>query len=131
MNSWFLSKFRRRLRLVRSVLLLLASLFSDWQFVFGDEAAVTAQLTRSSERFATSEAWAARREQLRTEFLKGAKHWPLPARPPVRAIQHSLREYSGYSVENVALETLPGFYCTGNLYRPLGRKDLSPASRSR
>jgi hypothetical protein len=52
--------------------------------------------------------------------------WPLPPRPPVVAIVHSRREYGDYSVENVALETFPGFYCTGNLYRPIGRKDLGP-----
>ena len=39
-------------------------------------------------------------------------------------MRHSLREHDGYSVENVALETLPGFFCTGNLYRPVGRKTL-------
>jgi hypothetical protein len=44
----------------------------------------------------------------------------------VGAIVHSRREYGDYSVENVAIETFPGFYCTGNLYRPSGRKDLSP-----
>ncbi len=42
------------------------------------------------------------------------------------AIINELRTYKDYSVENVALETFPGFYCTGNLYRPVGRKDLGP-----
>ena len=87
---------------------------------------VGAQLLQSRRRYATPEAWEQRRVELRREFLKGAKLWPLPVRPPVGAILHSRRTYDGYSVENVALETLPGFYCTGNLYRPLGRKDLSP-----
>jgi len=92
-----------------------------------DEKAVKEQLERSLATYKTPEAWAKRRADLRREFLAGAKLWPLPERPPVKAIVHSHREYKDYSVENVALETLPGFYCTGNLYRPLGRKDLAPA----
>jgi hypothetical protein len=64
-------------------------------------------------------AWNRRREELRREFLKGAGLWPLPKQGPYRVLRHSLRTYAGYTVENVALETLPGFYCTGNLYRPL------------
>jgi len=91
-----------------------------------DETAVLQQLEQSRAKYTTAEAWAARRQELRTEFLKAAEMWPLPARPPVVAIVHSRREYGDYSVENAALETFPGFYCTGNLYRPLGRKDLSP-----
>lgn len=94
--------------------------------VAADEAAILRQLEESRSKYATAGAWAARRQELRTEFLKGARLWPLPPRPPVAAIVHSRREYGDYSVENVAIETLPGFYCTGNLYRPLGRKGLSP-----
>ena len=51
----------------------------------------------------------------------------MPDRPTVKVIQHGYREYDGYTVDNVALETLPGFYCTGNLYRPRGGKSLQPA----
>lgn len=87
-----------------------------------DQAKVLDQLKRSEQEFSTKQTWAARQAELREQFLRGARLWPLPSRPPVEAIVHSRREFSGYSVENVALETLPGFYCTGNLYRPVGRK---------
>ena len=92
-----------------------------------DQKQVVDQLQESRQKYATAAAWKQRQAQLRREFLIGAKLWPLPDRPAVKSIRHSRREYGDYSVENVALETLPGFYCTGNLYRPLGRKDLGPA----
>ena len=68
-----------------------------------------------------------RRVELRREFLKGAGLWPLPQQGPYSVVRHSLRQHDGYTVENVALETLPGFYCTGNLYRPTSHA----ASRAR
>ena len=33
----------------------------------------------------------------------------------------------GYSVENIAIESFPGFYITGNLYRPLNSEGKFPA----
>jgi len=82
-------------------------------------ALVAKQLERSRNLYGTPEAWQRRRVQLREEFLKGALLWPLPDKAPLRPIIHSRRERDGYSVENIAIESLPGFFCTGNLYRPL------------
>jgi putative membrane-bound dehydrogenase-like protein len=64
----------------------------------------------------------------RQAIFERAGLWPLPeSRPSVRAVVDHPRKHAGYSVENVALETAPGCYCTGNLYRPLMRHDLGPA----
>jgi dienelactone hydrolase len=41
-------------------------------------------------------------------------------------IRHT-RKMNGYIVENIALESFPGFYITGNLYRPLVEKEKYPA----
>ena len=87
---------------------------------------VLKQLQRSRAQNSTLAAWSARREELREEFLKGAGLWPLPEKRPLNIIVHSRREYDGYSVENVALETMPGFFCTGNLYRPLKQDKPGP-----
>jgi 5-enolpyruvylshikimate-3-phosphate synthase len=70
----------------------------------------------------TLEAWRARGEMIRKGILKEAGLTPLPRRTPLKPIIHSRRERDGYSVENVALETVPGFYLTGNLYRPTAAK---------
>lgn len=89
-------------------------------------ALVAKQLEHSRERYGTLEAWEKRRVQLRVEFLKGARLWPLPARTPLNPILHSRREHEGYSVENIAIESMPGFFCTGNLYRPLKQARPGP-----
>jgi hypothetical protein len=84
-----------------------------------DRNTVLRDVARFDAEHRDAAAWNSRRDELRREFLKGAGLWPLPKQGPYRVLRHSLRTYAGYTVENVALETLPGFYCTGNLYRPL------------
>ena len=79
---------------------------------------VLRQLELLAARYETGEDWQERIEQVRRGVMRSMKLAPLPKKTPLRAIIHSRREYDGYSVENVALETFPGFYCTGNLYRP-------------
>jgi putative membrane-bound dehydrogenase-like protein len=87
---------------------------------------VESELAASSERYTTAEAWDARREEIRTRFLFGAGLWPLPALPPPRPLLHGRREHQDYSVEELALETFPGFYLTANLYRPLALEKRAP-----
>lgn len=90
------------------------------QFVF-------AQLEESRARHQTPEEWRGRRARLREEFLRGAQLWPLPARTPLDPIRHSLRRHDGYTVESVAIESMPGFFATGTLYRPSGVVARGPA----
>ncbi|MBE0535278.1 MAG: acetylxylan esterase, partial [Phycisphaerae bacterium] len=52
--------------------------------------------------------------------LKGAALDPLPAKTPLNPIIHTKRDLDGYSVANAAFEALPGYFVTGNLYRPRG-----------
>ena len=47
---------------------------------------------------------------------------PLPERTPLNAKIFGRIENKDYSIEKVYIETLPGFYLSGNLYRPLGRR---------
>jgi len=50
----------------------------------------------------------------------------LPAKPASKPIITNKRVMNGYTIENVAIETLPGLYVCGSLYRPLNVKGKVP-----
>jgi dienelactone hydrolase len=66
-------------------------------------------------------AWDQRAEQLRRQLLVATGLWPMPERTPPRAVVHGKVERDEYTVEKVILESWPGHYVTGNLYRPKGK----------
>ncbi len=72
---------------------------------------------------ASREEWEARRERLRRQVLVAAGLWPLPARTPLEAVVHSPLHRGDYTVEHVYFQSLPGFYVSGNLYRPTAPAD--------
>src|SRR5262245_54821146 len=74
-----------------------------------DRESIVRDVAVAQGKYATVESWLVRRKQLREAFLKGAGLWPLPARTPLNPATHSRRERDGYSVENVTIETFPGF----------------------
>src|SRR5262245_17561223 len=93
----------------------------------GSRELVERQLTASRTLYTTAAHWTTRKTALREGFLKGAGLWPVPEKTPLNPIVHTDRVHDGYTVENVSLETIPGFYLTGNLYRPLPKRRKSPA----
>lgn len=68
--------------------------------------------------FENREAWLKRAAQLRRRILVAAGLSPMPPRTPLNARSWGHLECDGYTVEKVAFESFPGFYVTGNLYRP-------------
>jgi len=81
-------------------------------------AAGKAMLKRFEAQHKTLAQWTALAAHVREHVLKGAKLDKYPEKTPLNPIVHSKREFDGYTVENVALETMPGFFSTGNLYIP-------------
>ncbi|MEZ5401878.1 MAG: hypothetical protein R2729_19545 [Bryobacteraceae bacterium] len=77
--------------------------------------------------YGTLDRWEARKKQLKQQILFAAGLDPMPERGPVRAEVFGKLERDGYTIEKVLLETMPGYYLGGNLYRPRGAKGKSPA----
>lgn len=74
----------------------------------------------------TREAWNIRAQQVRKRLLVSLGLWPTPERTPLEVVVHGRREMDGYTVEKVYFQSMPGFYVTGNLYRPLQQSGKAP-----
>jgi dienelactone hydrolase len=62
--------------------------------------------------------WLGRRAALRRQILVSCGLEPMPQKAPLNPRVYGRLERDGYTIEKVVLETLPGFYLSGNLYRP-------------
>jgi dienelactone hydrolase len=79
-------------------------------------------LDQALARFPDRESWDAYVAHVRQRIQEGAGLSPWPKRTPLNPIIRAERTYDGYSVENVTFESIPGYFVTGNLYRPLNAK---------
>src|SRR5437016_5532950 len=76
---------------------------------------------REFPAISSREQWRGRASEIREHILVSCGLWPMPARAPLNPHIFGKIERDGYSVEKVYIQTMPGFYLAGNLYRPLGR----------
>lgn len=82
------------------------------------EAEGKAALSRFATAYNSLEGWEKRAERIRQGIWQGLNLTGLPEKTPLKPVVRSKRTFDGYTVENVAFESLPGFFVTGNLYRP-------------
>ncbi|WP_246255718.1 alpha/beta hydrolase family protein [Cyclobacterium plantarum] len=68
--------------------------------------------------YTSEKAWDKRAKTIRKQILKGTGLDKMPEKGPMNPIMGEIREYDGYSVRNVAFESLPGVFVTGSLYMP-------------
>lgn len=75
----------------------------------------------------TKEQWERRAAFLRKQILFSAGLLPLPSKSPLNPLVGDLIVHDDHSVQSVLLETYPGFFLGGNLYRPVGKDGKLPA----
>ena len=71
-----------------------------------------------AERYKSREEWSKRAVELREQVLGAAGLLPTPEKRPLNARIFGKIDHGDYTVEKCYFESYPGFYCTGNLYRP-------------
>jgi dienelactone hydrolase len=65
------------------------------------------------------ESWEQRAETIKQGIIEGMQLDKMPEiEGDFNALISNKREMDGYIIENIAIESFPGFYITGNLYRP-------------
>ncbi len=80
----------------------------------------------SLPEFTTLEAWEQRKAFLRNQILVSTGLSPMPEKTPLHAQVFGKIEQKDYTIEKVLIETLPGFYLGGNLYRPRNGRAKHP-----
>ncbi len=83
--------------------------------------------THYAMRDYTRAEWEGHAAFLRKRILFSAGLLPAPEKTPLHPRIGGKTVHEDYSVENVLLETYPGYYLGGNLYRPAGKTGPFPA----
>ncbi|WDF81371.1 acetylxylan esterase [Mucilaginibacter sp. KACC 22773] len=84
------------------------------------------ELDRIASQYHDKASWEQRKALLKPQLYKALGLWPLPAKPASKPIVTPKRIFDGYTVENIAIEILPGLYINGSLYKPSKIKGRIP-----
>ena len=88
------------------------------QGAYFSEEKGAAALEACGKKFNDQRSWEQRAETIRQGIWDGLGLSPDFERTLLNPVIHSKRVMDGYTVENVYFESLPGFFVSGNLYRP-------------
>ncbi|MBC7721773.1 MAG: acetylxylan esterase [Pedobacter sp.] len=77
-----------------------------------------AELDRIAAQYKNLAEWEQRKQLLKPALLQALHLSPLPQAPNSKPIITPKRQFDGYTVENIAIEILPGLYINGSLYKP-------------
>jgi hypothetical protein len=72
------------------------------------------------------DSWDKRKAELSSCFKHSLRLLPPPPKPASAVILTPKRKYDGYTVENFAIETLPGIFVCGSVYKPSKIKNKCP-----
>lgn len=85
-----------------------------------------AELDRIATQYKTVAEWEKRKEGLKSCMLEALQLSHLPLSPGTKPVVTPKRIFNGYSVENIAIEIMPGLWINGSLYKPLKYKGKIP-----
>lgn len=85
-----------------------------------------AELDRIAAQYSNIAQWEKRKELLKPCLLAALRLNKLPASPGHAPIMTSVRKFDGYTVQNIAIEILPGCWINGSLYKPAHYKGKIP-----
>lgn len=71
----------------------------------------------------TPDEWRVRSARLKRQMRVALGIWPEPTRTPLNAVVHGKIDKGDYTIEKVFFESMPGYFVTGNLYRPVAGED--------
>jgi uncharacterized protein len=76
------------------------------------------KLAQVQSRLNSLSEWTQHADSIKQNLRKGMELEALPKRTPLNAKFRNKKTLDGYSVEAVIFESVPGFFVTGNLYKP-------------
>lgn len=85
-----------------------------------------AELDRIAAKYSNLEEWEKRKRDLKPCLLEALQLDHLPASPNTKPIRANARKMDGYTIENLAIEILPGVWVNGTLYKPRRYKGKIP-----
>src|SRR5690606_25471186 len=83
-------------------------------------------LEKMKQSYTAPRQWKSWSKEIKVLLLEGADVEKLPIKTPLSTSMGDVRTYDGYTVQDVALESLGGVYVTGSLYKPVGKNGKGP-----
>jgi sugar phosphate isomerase/epimerase/dienelactone hydrolase len=99
---------------------------SEYEYYRWAPAEGWVELDRIAAQYKTVEEWEKRKAELKPCIKEALQLTHLPALPKSAPIRTAVRKHDGYTVENIAIEILPGVWINGSLYKPAKYKGKIP-----
>lgn len=77
-------------------------------------------------KYSSKEEWEVRRADMKQCLKAAVRLSPMPETVNSKPVLSKVRKMKGYTVQNIGLEVLPGFYVAGSIYRPSKIKGIIP-----
>lgn len=99
---------------------------SNYEYYRWNVADGWAELDRIAAQYHSVKEWEQRKQLLKPCLLEALQLSRLPEAPASKPIITQVRRFNGYTVQNIAIEILPGVWINGSLYKPARYKGRIP-----